>query len=64
MNSPHPNGNGMWSPKILLFLIDFSIHRLTDAIFFFGHCMQQLDVGPQFPQQGSNLGHSGESTES
>ena len=32
--------------------------------FFFGHGMQQLDVGSQCPDQGLSLGCSGESTES
>ena len=41
------------------------------SVFFFsffggeaGNGMQQLDVGSQFPDQGLNPGHSGESTES
>ena len=32
--------------------------------FFFGYSFQQLNVGSQFADQGLNLGHSGESTES
>ena len=40
-------------------------HFLILQIFFFlGHSVQQLDVGSQFPDQGLNPGHSGESTES
>ena len=33
-------------------------------IYIFGHSMQQLDVGSQFPDQRLNPGCSGESAES
>ena len=34
------------------------------SFFFFGHDVQQLDVGYQFPDQGLNLGLSSESAKS
>ena len=33
-------------------------------LFVFGHSIHELDIGSQFPDQGLNLGHSSESTES
>lgn len=41
--------------------------ELPYHIFFFflnGHGVQWLEIGSQFPEQGWNLGHSGESMES
>ena len=42
---------------------DFMAHRKC-PFFFFGHSMQQPNVGSQFPDQGLNRGHISESTKS
>ena len=50
-----------------LFLPQFKvplIYFFPCMYLFFGHSMQLFDVGCQFPGQGMNLGHSGESAES
>ena len=45
-----------------------SFFKKIDSVIFWGGddhgVQQQLDMGSQFPDQGSNLGHSGESSES
>ena len=42
--------------------MQLSMYYFYFIIFFFGHAAQL--VGSQFPDQGLNMGHSSESTES
>ena len=55
-----------YTVKFCLLLIPSMYYSLPFflVIFFFGHSGQWLDVGSQFPDQGSNPGCRGESTKS
>ena len=53
-------------PRFLFFSFSFPFFFSYLFIYLFIYCqgMQQLYVGSHFPDQGLNLGHSGESAES